>query len=76
MKQFTRIKHDINIMGGKACIAGTRITVGMILMQISEGTAPDELIAEYPHITKDDITEALRYAAWIAGTREEMIEFA
>ena len=76
MKQFARISHNIGIMGGKACITGTRITVGMILMQISEGTAPDELIAEYPHLTKDDITEALQYAAWIAGTREDVIEFA
>ena len=46
MEQFARISHDIDIMGGKACITGTRITVGMILMQISEGTSPDELLAE------------------------------
>ena len=76
MEQFARISHDINIMGGKACITGTRITVGMILMQISEGTTPDELIAEYPHITKEDIYEALRYAAWVLGIREEMIVLA
>ena len=73
MEQFPRIAHDVNIMGGKACIAGTRITVGMILMQISEGTSIDELLVEYPHLTKDDITEALQYAAWLAGIREEMI---
>ena len=41
MEQFTRINHDINIMGGKACIAGARITVGMILIQISEGVNMD-----------------------------------
>ena len=73
MEQFTRISHDINIMGGKACIAGTRITVGMLLMQISEGTSIDELLVEYPHITSDDVAEALRYAAWIAGTKEELV---
>ena len=73
MEQFTRISNDINIMGGKACIAGTRITVGMILMQISEGTNINELLAEYPHITEDDISEALRYAAWAVGTREELV---
>jgi len=60
-------------MGGKACIAGTRITVGMILMQISEGTTIDELLAEYPLLTKEDIAEALRYAAWALGTKEDMI---
>jgi len=73
MEQFTRISHDIGIMGGKACIAGTRITVGMILMQISEGTSINELLAEYPNLTVADISEALRYAAWAIGTREELI---
>ena len=76
MEQFTRISHNSGIMGGKACIAGTRITVGMILMQISEGASIDELLAEYPHLTKDDITEAIQYAAWLAGVREEMIVIA
>ena len=73
MEQFARIHHDAGIMGGKACIAGTRITVGMILMQISEGLSTDELLAEYPHLTKNDIAEALRYAAWAVGTKEELI---
>ena len=73
MEQFMRISHNIGIMGGKACIAGTRITVGMILMQISEGATHDELLTEYPHLTEDDIAEALRYAAWAVGTKEEMI---
>ena len=73
MEQFTRISHDIGIMGGKACITGTRITVGMILMQISEGTTINELLEEYPQLTAADISEALRYAAWAIGTREELI---
>ena len=73
MEQFARISHDIGVMGGKACIAGTRITVGMILMQISEGISTSELLAEYPHLTGDDIAEALRYAAWAVGTKEELI---
>ena len=73
MEQFTRISHDINIMGGKACIKGTRITVGMLLMQISEGINIGELLAEYPHLTDEDITEALQYAAWAVGIREEAV---
>jgi len=60
-------------MGGKACIAGTRITVSTILMLISEGTTIDELLLEYPHLTADDIAEALRYAAWVVGTKEELV---
>jgi len=73
MGQFPRIKHDIDVMGGKACIAGTRITVGMILMQISEGATQDELVIEYPHLTKSDIAEALRYAAWVVGAKEDLV---
>jgi len=73
MEQFERISHDIRIMGGKACIAGTRVTVGMILMQISEGTAIEEILAEYPHLASEDISEALRYAAWAIGTKEELV---
>ena len=63
MTQFPRISHDIGIMGGKACIAGTRITVEMILTQISEGVTTSELLLEYPHLTEEDITEVLKYAA-------------
>ena len=49
MEQFTKISHDVGVMGGKACIAGICITVGMILMQISEGASIIELWAEYPN---------------------------
>ena len=73
MEQFTRINHDVGIMGGKACISGTRITVGMILMQISEGITYEELLGEYPDLTEEDIAEALRYAAWAVGVKEELI---
>lgn len=73
MEQFKRISHDVGVMGGKACIAGTRITVGMLLMQISEGATSGELIAEYPDLTGEDIAEALRYAAWAVGTKEELV---
>jgi len=76
MEQFERISHDIGIMGGKACITGTRVTVGTLLMQISEGTTIDELLKEYPYLTADDIAEALRYAAWAVGAKEGLIASA
>ena len=72
-EQLTRIVHNPDIMGGKACIKGTRITVGMILVQISEGISINELLEEYPVLTEDDITEALRYAAWAVGAKEELV---
>ncbi|MCL2420834.1 MAG: DUF433 domain-containing protein [Defluviitaleaceae bacterium] len=73
MERFARISHDINVMGGKACIKGTRATVGMILMQISEGLTVDELLSEYPYLTSEDVSEALQYAAWAIGTSEELV---
>ena len=73
MEQFSRISHNIGVMGGKACIAGTRITVGTILMQISEGTSMHDLLLEYPSLTEDDIAEALRYAAWSVGAKEDLV---
>lgn len=73
MERFTRINHDINIMGGKACIKGTRVTVGMILTQISEGKTQGDLLDEYPYLTLEDIIEALRYGAWLVNAKEEVI---
>jgi len=72
-ENLTRIVHNPEVMGGKACIKGTRITVGMILMQISEGLSIGELLEEYPALTEEDIIEALRYAAWAVGTKEELV---
>ena len=73
MEQFNRISHNINIMGGKACIKGTRVTVGMILEQISEGKTPDELLDDFPYLTSEDIMQALKYAAWVLQGRESEI---
>ena len=73
MKQFERISHDINIMGGKACINGTRVTVGMILAQISNGLTKDELLKEYPYLSRDDIEQALKYAVWTVDAKESEI---
>ena len=70
MDEFSRITRNPAVMGGKACIRGLRVTVGMIVGQIAEGAAPDELLAEFPYIERDDITQALRYAAWLASERE------
>lgn len=73
LEQFTRINHDIGIMGGKACIAGTRITVSAILLHISEGVSFDEILKQYPHLVIEDLMESLRYAAWVVGSNEAMI---
>ena len=63
-----RITSDPNVMLGKPCIRGTRITVELILRWLSEGRTFAELLEAYPHISEDDIKAALAYAADRMGT--------
>jgi uncharacterized protein (DUF433 family) len=70
MGGFDRIVHESGVMGGKACIKGSRVTVGMIVGQIAEGRTIDDLLADYPYLERDDIIQALRYAAWLLEERE------
>ena len=48
-------------MGGKACIRGTRVTVGMVLSQIGAGRSVEEVLADYPYLEREDIMQAIRY---------------
>lgn len=69
MFELDRITQDPQIMGGKACIRGMRVTVGMIVGQIGAGHSVDEILADYPYLEREDILQALRYAAWRAEER-------
>ncbi len=73
MEKLTRISHDGGVMGGKACIKGTRVTVSMIVMQISDGVTTDQLLESYPYLERDDIMQALKYAAWTVDAQESDI---
>ena len=72
-EKFDRITHNQNVMGGKACIRGMRVTVGMILTLISEGKPIDELLDDFPYLEHEDIKQALAYAAWTVDAREAVI---
>ena len=65
-----RIETNPEVMGGKPCIRGRRVTVGMIVAQIGAGQSIEQLLADYPYLEREDILEALRYAAWRAQERE------
>ena len=65
MDQFDRITRNPAVMGGKASIRGMRMTVGMFVGQIGSGRSVDELLADYPYLEREDIMQALRYAAWL-----------
>jgi uncharacterized protein (DUF433 family) len=70
MTRFAGITQNPTVMGGRPCIRGLRVTVGMIVGQIGAGQTIDELLADYPYLERDDVLEALRYAAWRAQERE------
>ena len=70
MGQMDRITRNPAVMGGKACIRGMRVTVSMIVGQIGAGHSIEELLASYPYLERENILQALRYAAWVAGDRE------
>jgi len=73
MTGFDRITQDAALMGGKPCIRGMRVTVGMIVGQIGAGHTIDELLVDYPYLEREDILQALRYAAWLAEDREVVL---
>lgn len=66
MKHFQRITFNPVVMGGKPCIRGLRVTVGTIVGLIAAGHSRQEVLALYPYLEADDITEALGFAAWRA----------
>lgn len=64
MKQFARITLNPEVMGGKPCIRGMRMTVGTIVGLIATGYTTDRILQLYPYLEADDIKEALAFAAW------------
>ena len=64
MKKFTRITLNPEVMGGKPCIRGLRVTVGMIIGLMASGHSLGEILEAYPYLEEADIYEALAYAAW------------
>jgi uncharacterized protein (DUF433 family) len=64
MNALARITLDPNVMGGKPCIRGLRVTVGMIVGLLAAGRTRDEILTAYPYLEAGDISEALAYAAW------------
>ena len=64
MKQLTRITLDPEVMGGKPCIRGLRVTVGTIVGLMASGHSSEDILMAYPYLESEDLQEALSYAAW------------
>ncbi|MEW6250379.1 MAG: DUF433 domain-containing protein [Planctomycetota bacterium] len=67
MVAFDRITFDPHILGGRACIRGTRIPVSVLVKQIAHGATRDEVLADYPDLEPEDLQAALEYAAWLTS---------
>src|SRR5688500_16910577 len=64
--KLARITFDPNVMGGRPCIRNLGVTVGTIVGLIASGHSEDEVLKLYPYLGKEDLAEALAYAAWRA----------
>jgi uncharacterized protein (DUF433 family) len=66
MLGFDRITFNPNVMGGRACIRGMRVTVSLVVNLVANGMSVEEIIEAYPYLEAEDIHQALHYAAWLA----------
>jgi len=70
VQQLQRISINPDVMGGKPCIRGMRVTVGMIVGALAAGRSVADLLVDFPYLEEQDIREALSYAASLAQGRE------
>lgn len=74
--KFDRITYDPAVMGGKPCIRGLRVTVGMLLGLLATGQSRERILQAYPYLESEDIDASLAYAAWRLEEREEPLVVA
>lgn len=73
MEALDRITLNPEIMGGKPCIRGMRVTVSTVVGLVAAGYSAEKILASYPYLEQEDITQALRYAAWRSEEREILL---
>ena len=71
--KIDRITLNPAVMGGKPCIRGMRVTVGMILGLLASRVSREQILAEYPYLEDADVDAALEYAAWRVEEREDVL---
>ena len=64
MKKLERITFDPEVMGGRPCIRGLRVTVGTVVGLLAAGKSREDILRLYPYLEPADVDEALAYAAW------------
>jgi len=68
--KLTRITVNAEVMGGKPCLRGMRVTVGTVVELLAAGQAETEVLRLYPYLELEDLRQALAYAAWRASEFE------
>ena len=63
---FDRVTFDSQILGGRACIRGMRISVAQILGHLANGASVEEILEDFPDLERADVQQAMQYAAWLA----------
>ena len=76
MQNLNRITFDPQIMGGKACIRGMRVTVSTVVGLVASGYTNADILRAYPYLEEEDICQALSYAAWRVQEIEVLIVFS
>jgi len=70
MDYTDRITLNPRVMGGRPCIRGMRVTVGLVVGLVATGLTAEEILRAYPYLEAEDIPAALSYAAWLAEASE------
>jgi uncharacterized protein (DUF433 family) len=73
MKRFPRITFDPAQMGGRPCIRGLHFTVANALRLLAANHTAEEILAQYPYLEREDLGEALAFAAWLAESPEDAL---
>ena len=72
MEAIDRITIDPKVFGGKPCIRGMRFPVSKVLDLVASGMTAEGILADYPYLEAEDISQSLKYAAWVV--QEEQVE--
>jgi len=67
---FERITLDPAVMAGVPCIRGMRVPVATVVGMVAEGMTTDEILDDFPYLEREDIAEALQYAAEAVRERQ------
>ena len=74
MTGLDRVTFDPNVMRGRACIRGMRVTVSLILNLVANGMSTEEILKAYPYLEAEDIRQSLQYASLLADDCVHQIE--